>query len=134
MNAAVFPIMNDPAYSDFFLRSGDGYEFSYTNCQQTGTTPASTGGRCTGYFWNTANASAREYFVSHLVEPLAVSPMIDGVFYDAFNYAYDIPEVRPWGRPVTNIPGCNATGGPGCEALLTGTLEMAARTTKLLND
>ena len=77
--------------------------------------------------------------------------MIDGVFYDAFNYAYDIPEVRPWGRPVTNIPGCNATGGlahcevgarvlmnvytgPGCEALLTGTLEMAARTTKLLND
>merc|ERR1711907_606882 len=40
MNAAVYPIMNDPAYEDFFLRSGDGYEFSYTNCQQTGTTPA----------------------------------------------------------------------------------------------
>ena len=25
--------------------------------------------------------------------PLALAP-IDGVFYDAFNFAYDIPEVR----------------------------------------
>ena len=33
--------------------------------------------------------------------PLAAAPMIDGIFYDAFNYGYDIPETTPWG------PGSN---------------------------
>eukprot|EP01043_Picozoa_sp_COSAG02_P051011 COSAG02_NODE_5313_length_4446_cov_11.536922_1_plen_72_part_00 len=46
-----------------------------------------------GYFWNMANASARDYFIENLVQPLATAPMIDGIFYDAFNYGYDIPEV-----------------------------------------
>ena len=48
---------------------------------------------CVGWFWNFANASARDYFVSHLVAPLAEAPFIDGVFFDAVNYGYDIPEV-----------------------------------------
>ena len=33
-----------------------------------------------------ANASARDYFIENLVQPLATAPMIDGIFYDAFNY------------------------------------------------
>ena len=41
-----------------------------------------------------ANASARDYFVENLVTPLAISPMIDGVFFDAVNFAYDIPSYR----------------------------------------
>ena len=45
-----------------------------------------------GWFWNFANISARDYFVAHLVAPLAEAP-IDGVFFDAVNYGYDIPEV-----------------------------------------
>jgi hypothetical protein len=51
------------------------------------TNPAATGGRCTGYFWNFGNASARDYFIEHLVAPLALAPMIDGIFYDAVNFA-----------------------------------------------
>jgi len=31
--------------------------------------------------------------------------MIDGIFYDAFNYGYDIPEVHPWNKMTTNVPG-----------------------------
>ena len=37
---------------------------------------------CVGWFWNFANASARDYFVARLVAPLAAAP-IDGVFFDA---------------------------------------------------
>jgi len=132
-NAAVYPIMNDPAYKDFFLQSNNGAEFSDTDCQQTGKTPRETDGRCVGYFWNMANSTARDYFVKELVTPLAVAPMIDGVFYDAFNYGYDIPEVRPWGKVVTNVPNCTNLGGSGCEALLNGTLDTARRTALLLN-
>jgi hypothetical protein len=140
MNAGTDPIMNDPAYQDFFLRSGDGYEFSQTNCQQAHTSPAATGGRCTGYFWNFGNASARDYFIENLVAPLALAPMIDGIFYDAVNYGYDIPEVRPWGKYVTNIANCTGKKWPdgtfdysGCEVLLNGTLDVARRTAELLN-
>jgi hypothetical protein len=139
MNANVFPLMNDPRYADFFLQSTHGtFEYSRTNCQQMHTSDK----HCVGYFWNFANSSARDYFVSHLVAPLAQAPTIDGVFFDAFNYAYDIPEVRPWGKPVVNIPNCsippagNASapvGWGGCEALLNGTLDVARRTAELLN-
>jgi len=31
-----------------------------------------------GYFWNMANSSARDYFIEKLVQPLATAPMIDG--------------------------------------------------------
>ena len=125
MNAAVYPLMANKQYSDFFLQSTNGPEFSRTNCYQMHTSDK----HCVGYFWNAcrirdtnwhphphthnsssrrqscrlnrahvwqfANASAREYFVEHIVSPLALAPGIDGVFYDAFNYGYDIPEVRP---------------------------------------
>jgi len=136
MNAAVYPLMANKQYSDFFLQSTNGPEFSRTNCYQMHTSDK----HCVGYFWNFANASAREYFVEHIVSPLALAPGIDGVFYDAFNYGYDIPEVRPWGKPVINVPNCSiapagggAVGWSGCEALINGTLTVARRATELLN-
>lgn len=137
MNAAVWPLMADPAYKDFFLQStGGSFEYSRTNCYQMHTSDK----HCVGYFWNFANATARDYFVSHVVAPLALSPSIDGVFFDAFNYAYDIPEVKPWGKPVLNVPNCSTPAAPGappgwggCEALLNGTLDVARRSAALLN-
>jgi len=80
-----------------------------------------------------ANASARDYFVENLVQPLATAPMIDGIFYDAFNYGYDIPEVTPWGLQTVNVPGCSKQGGAGCDALLEGSIDVAVRTAKALN-
>ena len=80
-----------------------------------------------------ANASARDYFVENLVQPLATAPMIDGIFYDAFNYGYDIPEVTPWGLQTINVPGCSKQGGAGCDALLEGSIDVAVRTAKALN-
>jgi len=60
--------------------------------------------------------------------------MIDGVFYDAFNYGYDIPEVHPFNLHTVNVPGCDfPTFGAGCNALITGTIDVAVRTAKLLN-
>eukprot|EP01051_Picozoa_sp_SAG22_P003902 SAG22_NODE_198_length_15480_cov_24.005526_10_plen_73_part_00 len=46
-------------------------------------------------FRNMANASARDYFVKNLIEPLAVAPMIDGVFFDAFNCKCDTFSISP---------------------------------------
>ena len=44
---------------------------------------------------------------------------------------------RPWGKFVTNIPNCTGKGNPpdysGCEVLINGTLDVAKRTTELLN-
>jgi len=137
MNAAVWPLMAEPRYKGFFLQSSGGsLEFSRTNCQQEHTNDK----HCVGWFWDFANASARDYFVAHLVAPLADAPSIDGVFFDAVNYGYAIPEVRPWGKPVLNVPNCStaeAEGGAvrwdGCEALLNGTLDVLRRSTQLLN-
>ena len=89
LNAAVWSLMQDAAYSDFFLQQQHGAEFTHTNCEQM----HQNNPHCVGWFWNFANASARDYFVSHLVAPLAEAPSIDGVFFDAVNYGYDIPEV-----------------------------------------
>lgn len=137
INAAVDAIWHDPAYKDFFLQStGDTMEFTQTDCQQGHVSPGSTGGRCVGWFWNFANASARDYYIEHLVTPLALSPTIDGVFYDAFNYGYDIPETRPWGKPVTNVPNCSNIGGAGwsgCDALVEGSIEIGVRIAEVLN-
>ena len=55
-----------------------------------------------------ANASARDYFVEHVVSPLATSPSIDGVFYDGFNWGYILP--APWGTQTVNIPNCTNAG------------------------
>merc|ERR1719149_395906 len=84
-----------------------------------------------------ANASARDYFVAELVAPLAANPVIDGIFFDAFNYGYDIPEVHPWNKMTVNVPNCSAAGSApgtnGCDALLDGTIDVAVRTATLLN-
>jgi len=133
MNGQTFDIMNDPTKQDWFLQSEKGPVFTETNCQQAHTSPGATGGRCKGYFWNMANVSARDHFISNLVQPLAEAPMIDGIFYDAFNYGYDIPEVTPWGLQTINVPNCTKKGGSGCELLLNGTLDVAQRTAALLN-
>ena len=77
--------MHSP-YRDYFLQSAHGPVFTHTNCQQGHTSPGATDNHCVGYFWNMANASARDYFIENLVQPLATAPMIDGIFYDAFNY------------------------------------------------
>eukprot|EP01048_Picozoa_sp_COSAG05_P004453 COSAG05_NODE_240_length_13119_cov_122.275806_2_plen_346_part_00 len=143
LNAGTWPVMEsvskDPVgspFRDFFLQSEHGPVFTHTNCQQGHTSTGATGNHCLGYFWNMANSSARDYFVEKLVTPLATAPMIDGIFYDAFNYGYDIPEVTPWGLQTINVPGCTKANASwtGCEALVDGSIEVAVRTTKLLNE
>lgn len=129
-------VMKDPIHSpyrDYFLQSAHGPVFTHTNCQQGHTSPEATNNRCVGFFWNMANSSARSHFVDKLVAPLATAPMIDGVFFDAFNYGYDIPEVTPWGLQTINVPNCTKSGGTGCQALVDGTIEVAVRTAQLLN-
>ncbi len=80
--------------------------------------------RCWNPIWNVANLSAREFFVDKIITPLAIAPMIDGVFFDCFNFAYGMPS--PWNRRATNIPDCvPGQGGAGCEALLNGTIDLA---------
>jgi len=67
-----------------------------------------------------------------LIPPLANAPFIDGVFFDCFNFAYQLPS--PWNRHATNVPNCtNPEGGVGCEALLNGTVELARAITVALN-
>ena len=73
----------------------------------------------------------RDFFIQRVIEPLAAAPMIDGVFFDCFNFAYQLPS--PWNRHATNIPNCTAAGGAGCEALLAGTLDLARRVALALN-
>ena len=137
LNAGAQPILNDPDYKDFFLLADDGgYIYTQTDCQQGHTSPGATDGRCVGHFWNFHNASARDYFVDQLVAPLAQAGPIDGVFFDATNYGYDIPEVHPWNRMTVNVPNCtfpNRSDFSGCGVLVDGSLEVAARTTELLN-
>ena len=126
--------MYNPAFSDFFMQSTNGPEYSHSGCQQMGVP---TNPRCTNYFWNFANASARDFFLTKIVQPLAEAPFIDGVFFDGFDEAYTTPERKPWGRPVVNIPNCSNESGHvaagGCELLLSGSLDVAARTARLLN-
>ena len=73
----------------------------------------------------------RDYFIEHIITPLADAPMIDGVFFDCFNYAYVLP--TPWNRHAVNIPNCTTAGGDGCEALLEGTIDLARRIALKLN-
>ena len=69
----------------------------------------------------------------NVVGPLAAAGTIDGVFFDAVNYGYDIPETRPWGRAVVSVPDCDGRlNVSGCDALVAGTIDVAARATKLL--
>ena len=114
--------------------------------------------------------SARDYFIERVVAPLADAPMIDGVFFDCFNFACTewavqtlndkpvslrsemncsslpshLPDAcvpvrtdelpSPWNRRAVNIPDCAAhIGGPGCERLRAGTLDLARRVALTLN-
>ena len=128
------PCNHGAPYADYFLQSTSTPEYSMSGCEQMGlgySNPPTP--KCVNFFWNTANEAAIDFFVDEVVGPLAAAPQIDGVFFDCFNYAYDIPAVRPWGRPVVNVPGCGASGGAGCEALVAGALKMARKTAEKLN-
>lgn len=74
----------------------------------------------------------RDYFVEKLIAPLAAAPFIDGVFFDCFNYAYSLPD--PWNRKTVNVANCSNEGGAGCDALAVGTLDVASRVAKALNE
>lgn len=95
-------------YRDFFLQGTKQTVATQTYCQQGHTSTGATGDHCLSYVWNMANASARDYFVKHVVSPLATSPSIDGVFYDGFNWGYILP--APWGTQTVNIPNCTNAG------------------------
>jgi hypothetical protein len=57
----------------------------------------------------------RDFYVDKVIAPLAASKDIDGVFFDCFNFAYDMP--NPWNRNAVNIPNCtHGAGGAGCGA------------------
>ena len=127
-DAATHEIMLQNQYEQFFMQSTDGPEYSHSGCQQMGVP---TSDRCMNYYWNFANASAREFFLDKIVAPLAEAPFIDGVFFDGFDTAYTTPEWKPWGRPVVNVPNCSDKGG--CELLINGSLEVSAQTARLLN-
>ena len=74
----------------------------------------------------------RDFYIDKIIKPLAASPHIDGVFFDCFNFAYDLP--NPWNRNAINIKNCtHGAGGPGCNVLLDGAVELAARAAKALN-
>ena len=76
----------------------------------------------------------RDFFVERVIAPLAAAPstVIDGVFFDCFNFAYQLPS--PWNRHATNVANCSVgKGGPGCEALLAGTIDLARRVALALN-
>ena len=65
-DAATHAIMHDSRYAQFFMQSTDGPEYSHSGCQQMGVR---TTDRCLNYYWNFANASARTFFVEHVVAP-----------------------------------------------------------------
>ena len=73
-------------YRDFFLQGASKTVATQTYCQQGHTSTSATGDHCLSFVWNMANATARDYFVDHVVAPLAQSESIDGVFYDGFNW------------------------------------------------
>ena len=98
----------------------------------TNSTTVSVCLQCWNPIWNVANPDVRDFYIDKVIAPLASSDQIDGVFFDCFNFAYDMP--NPWGRNAVNIPNCtHDKGGPGCDALLEGAVDMAVRTAKALN-
>jgi hypothetical protein len=120
-------------YRDWVLETDSVPVYSMSACEQMGlgyTNPPTD--RCWNPIWNVANGSVREFFIKRIIAPLAAAPMIDGVFFDCFNYAYQLP--TPWNRKATNVPNCTVPdGGPGCEALLVGTIALARGVASALN-
>lgn len=146
-NAATWPIISAASdgcpghqpcrripepFAGWFLQTNDVPVYSMSACEQMGlgySNPPTD--HCWNPIWNVANQSMRDYFVDRIIAPLAAAPAIDGVFFDCFNFAYDMP--TPWGRKATNVPNCTTAGGDGCEALLSGTLDLARRVAVALN-
>ena len=120
-------------YADWVLETDAVPVYSMSACEQMGmgySNPPTD--HCWNPIWNVANASMRDFFIDKLIQPLADAPFIDGVFFDCFNFAYQLP--TPWNRRATNIPNCTQpSGGPGCEALLEGTIDLARRIALALN-
>lgn len=122
-------------YTDWVLETDTTPVYSMSACEQMGlgySNPPTF--KCWNPIWNVANASMRDFFIEHVIAPLAAAPptMVDGVFFDCFNEAYNMP--TPWNRRATNIPNCTTgTGGSGCEALLAGTIDLARRVALTLN-
>jgi hypothetical protein len=120
-------------YTDWVLETDNGPVYSMSACEQMGLgyrDPPTD--KCWNPIWNVANGKARDFFIERIIGPLAAAPMIDGVFFDCFNMAYQLP--TPWNRKAINIPNCSTPdGGPGCEALLEGTIELALRVAQALN-
>ena len=89
---------------------------------------------CWNPIWKVAKPEVRDFIVDKIIPQYtaaATAKAIDGVFFDCFNYAYDMP--TPWNRHATNVPNCTSVGGEGCEALLSGTLDLARRIAVALN-
>ena len=90
--------------------------YSMSACEQMGlgySDPPTD--RCWNPMWNVANESMRDFFIEKIIPPLANAPFIDGVFFDCFNFAYQLP--TPWGRHAVNVPNCTKPeGGAGCAA------------------
>jgi len=146
-NAATWPIIKGasegcPAhqpcrkvpepYSHWVLQTDDVPVYSMSACEQMGlgySNPPTD--HCWNPIWNVANDSMRDFYIEKIITPLALAPSIDGVFFDCFNFAYQMPS--PWNRRATNIPNCTSAGGEGCEALLQGTLDLARRVALKLN-
>lgn len=146
-NAATWPVIkgasegcarNQPCrplpepYADWVLQTETVPVYSMSACEQMGmgySDPPTD--HCWNPIWNVANSSMRDFFIESIIGPLARAPAIDGVFFDCFNFAYQLP--MPWGRKAVNVPGCTTAGGAGCEALLQGTLDLARRVALALN-
>ena len=128
------PCRKVPApYTDWVLETDTVPVYSMSACEQMGmgySNPPTD--HCWNPIWNLGNSQVRDFFVERIVPQYAASPHIDGVFFDCFNFAYDMPS--PWNRHATNIPNCTSAGGPGCEALLNGTLDLARRVAVALNE
>jgi hypothetical protein len=120
-------------YTDWFLQAAKTPVYSMSACEQMGlgySHPPTD--KCWNPIWNVGNPKVRDFYIDNVIAPLAASDKIDGVFFDCFNFAYDM--TNPWGRNAVNIPNCtHNTGGPGCQVLLDGAIDMAARTAKALN-
>jgi len=119
-------------YTDWFLETETVPVYSMSACEQMGlgySNPPTD--RCWNPIWNVANASALDFFIERIIRPLADAPMIDGVFFDCFNFAYQLP--TPWNRRAVNVANCTTAGGDGCEALLAGTIDLARRIAVALN-
>jgi len=123
----------DEPFTDWVLEADGVPVYSMSACEQMGLGYADPPtDRCWNPIWNVANESMRDFFIEKIIPPLAHAPFIDGVFFDCFNFAYQLP--TPWNRQAINIPNCtNSEGGAGCEALLEGTIDLARRITVALN-